>query len=87
MAIATPTQEKRKESVTALKDANQHMQVIFKQLDTMDSAIGNTISEINNIIMKIGSIHIETYFDSKFQQRPLKVILDTLKANLEKVRL
>ena len=73
---------KRKESLDALRNANKHLNEIFKQHDNLVLVVEETESQLEHLKSKVGDIAVEVWDGGSYKLTKLSVVLNTMKNKL-----
>ena len=73
---------KRKESLDALRNANKHLNEIFKQHDNLVLVVEETERQLEHLKSKVGDIAVEVWDGGSYKLTKLSVVLNTMKNKL-----
>lgn len=79
-------EDKQRESLLALKNANKHLTDLFARMEEKNRTMAAIASELERLAPKMGELQAETYHENRFQQRPLSNTLMDMASRLNKVR-
>lgn len=82
----TDVQDKKQESITALKNANKHLTDLFSRVEEKDRTLGNVASELTRISNKLGDIYVDDWEGGRTVYKPLKHIVQKLAERLTEAR-
>lgn len=78
--------DKKTESLAALKNANRHLSDVFTLLTKKDAVLQSAASDLSYVAGQCGDIMVKTYTGNQQQVTPLKVFLGTIVSNLNGAR-
>lgn len=83
--MTNPT-DKKTDSIAALKNANKHLDEVFKDLAKKDAVMSNAVDALNRIAQQCGDLKVNIWCDGKWQDTPLRSALVSLAARLTEAR-
>lgn len=83
--MTNPT-DKKTDSINALKNANKHLDEVFKDLAKKDAVMSTTVDSLNRIAQQCGDLKVNIWHDGKWQDISLRSALISLAARLTEAR-
>lgn len=78
--------DKQKESMLALKNANNHLSQVFSSVAKMDAAMTSVADDLKRVAAKLGDVELQVYHEAKFQTMSLKAYLNACSDRLNGAR-
>ena len=83
--MTNPT-DKKTDSIAALKNANKHLDEVFKDLAKKDAVMSTTVDSLNRIAQQCGDLKVNIWHEGKWQDTSLRGALVSLAARLTEAR-
>ena len=81
-----PIEDKKIESLNALKNANKHLSDVFSALAKKDQVLSSCSADLQFIAKQCGDINVKVWIGSSSQFVELRAFLNTVANRLSEVR-
>lgn len=84
--MTDPKADKKTESITALKNANQHLSAVFADITKKERTLGTCADDLERVARQCGDLMVSVWVGQKQETISLKTYLVTIAKTLNEAR-